>query len=55
MPLDEQKRIVQIIDESFNAINSTIENTERKLNNLRELKKSVLQKAFSGELEPKLN
>jgi type I restriction enzyme M protein len=51
MPLTEQKRIVSIIDEAFAAINTAKENAERKLNNLEELKKSVLQKAFSGELK----
>ena len=48
--LSEQQRIVSIIDESFEAIDKAIENTQKKLRDLEELKKSILNKAFAGEL-----
>jgi type I restriction enzyme S subunit len=47
---DEQRRLIRLMDE-FSARSVTIkENYIRKLKNLDELKKSILQKAFSGEL-----
>ena len=49
-PLLEQRRIVAILDEAFAAITKAKANTEKKINDLDELKKSILQKAFSGEL-----
>lgn len=50
-PLPEQKRIVTILDEVFENITKAKENAENKLANLEELKKSILQKAFDGELK----
>lgn len=49
-PLAEQKRILKILDEVFLKIEKAKENTAKKLSDLEELKKSVLKKAFSGEL-----
>jgi len=49
-PLQEQKRIVAILEEAFKGISKAIYNAEQKLANLEELKKSVLQKAFEGQL-----
>jgi len=46
----EQKRIVAILDGAFAGIDTAIANTEKKLTALAELKQSLLQKAFSGEL-----
>jgi len=46
----EQKRIVAILDGAFAGIDTAIANTEKTLANLAELKQSLLQKAFSGEL-----
>lgn len=48
--LDEQKRIVSILDEAFEGIDQAIRNTEKNLANLNELKQSILQKAFTGQL-----
>ena len=49
-PLAEQKRIVSILDEAFGAIAKAKENAERNLANAKELKQSILQKAFTGHL-----
>ena len=49
-PLAEQRRIVEILDEAFKAIAIAEANTKKKLENLTELKQSILEKAFSGEL-----
>ena len=50
LSISKQKEIVQ----TFYHINKNLENLEKKylkkLNNLEELKKSILQKAFAGEL-----
>jgi type I restriction enzyme S subunit len=49
-PLSEQKAIVQRLD-ALRAETQRLESIYRdKLLNLEELKKSILQKAFSGEL-----
>lgn len=49
-PLPEQRRLVAILDKSFAAIAKAKANAEKKINDLEELKKSILQKAFSGGL-----
>jgi type I restriction enzyme S subunit len=49
-PLPEQRRIVGILDEAFDGIAVAKANAERKLAALDELKKSLLDQAFSGEL-----
>jgi type I restriction enzyme S subunit len=51
-PVDknEQKKIVESIDNLICIRNSLVDNYQQKLQNLEELKKSILQKAFSGEL-----
>ena len=54
-PLSEQKRIVSIVDEAFEGIDRAIANTEKKLSALKELKQSILQKAFTGELTADTN
>lgn len=41
-PLDEQKRIVAILDEAFEGIDQAIRNTEKNLDNARELFDSYL-------------
>jgi len=46
-PLDEQKRIVAILDQAFEGIDKAIANTEQNLINARELFESVLQQAFT--------
>jgi len=48
--LEEQKRIVQILDESFERIAQAEAIYQRKLEALGELKQSILQKAFTGQL-----
>ena len=45
--LSEQQRIVAILDESFATIASAIENTEKNLQNVRELFESQLQSVFT--------
>jgi len=46
-PLPTQKRIVAILDEAFEAIDKTIANTEKNLQNARELFESYLNKVFT--------
>jgi type I restriction enzyme S subunit len=46
-PLDEQKRIVGILDEAFEGIDQAIRNTEKNLANARELFESYLNKIFT--------
>lgn len=45
-PLPEQKRIVSIIDEAFEAIDKAIENTQKNLQNAKELFESYLNEVF---------
>jgi type I restriction enzyme, S subunit len=49
-PLDEQKQIVHKLDELKSQTQSLESNYQQELDALDELKKSVLQKAFNGEL-----
>ncbi|WP_293129114.1 restriction endonuclease subunit S [Microcoleus sp. bin38.metabat.b11b12b14.051] len=57
-PLPEQKRIVAILDEAFEAIDRAIANTEKNLANARELFESYLNNVFTqkgdGWVEKKL-
>ncbi|CAM3401621.1 restriction endonuclease subunit S [Zobellia roscoffensis] len=48
--IENQKEIVLLIESLNNSIKTTIYNYSLKLNSLEELKKSILQKAFAGEL-----
>jgi type I restriction enzyme S subunit len=50
-PLDEQKRIVAILDEAFEGIDQAIRNTEKNLANARELFDSYLNKIFTQKGE----
>ncbi len=58
-PLPEQKRIVAILDEAFEAISRSIANTEKNLVNARELFNSYLNNVFTqkgdGWVEKKLS
>ncbi len=45
--LDEQRRIVEVLDRSFEAIEKAKENVEKNLQNAKELFDSYLQKVFS--------
>lgn len=47
-PLPEQKRIVKILDEVFEKIEKSKENTKKNLENSKELFESVLEKIFTG-------
>jgi type I restriction enzyme S subunit len=49
-PLAEQKRIVSILDEAFEGLDRARENAEANLKNASDLRQSLLQKAFAGEL-----
>jgi type I restriction enzyme S subunit len=57
-PLPEQKRIVAILDEAFEGIDSAIANTEKNLANTREIFESYLNTIFTqkgdGWVEKKL-
>ena len=57
-PLSEQKRIVAIVDQAFEAIDGAIENTKQNLVNARELFESYLNDVFDrkggGWVEKKL-
>jgi len=46
-PLQEQKRIVAILDDAFERIDTAIANTEKNLANARELYESYLGKSFT--------
>ena len=46
-PLPEQKRIIEILDEAFEAIDKAIANTEKNIKNAEELYKSTLNSVFS--------
>lgn len=48
--IEEQKKIVKELDSLSMDTNTVIKNYRKKLSDLEELKKSVLQKAFAGEL-----
>lgn len=47
-PLQEQQRIVSILDEAFTAIDKAKANTEQNLKNAKELFESELQRVFSN-------
>lgn len=49
-PLAEQKRIVELLNQAFEAIDSARENTEKKLAVLASLEASFLHRAVSGNL-----
>jgi type I restriction enzyme S subunit len=49
-PLDEQRRIVGILDEAFEDIANARSITEKKLATLNEMRTSLLYHAFAGEL-----
>jgi len=49
--LNEQKKIAKIIEEQVSEIKKLETIYQQKLKDLEELKKSILQKAFNGELE----
>lgn len=48
-PLEEQRRIVAVLDEAFAAISTATANLERELSLMGDLKESLLRKAFAGE------
>lgn len=50
LKIEEQKRIVNEIDKLSEQTKQLEKHYKQKLKNLEELKKSILQKAFSGEL-----
>ena len=52
-PIEEQKEIVETLNIMDNHVKSLLSSYEEELKNLEELKKSILQKAFSGELTNK--
>lgn len=49
-PLAEQKHIVAILDEAFDGLDCARANIEKNLVDLNNLRQSLLQKAFFGEL-----
>lgn len=51
--LEKQKEIVETLDILDNHVQSLLVSYEQELKNLDELKKSILEKAFSGELTNK--
>ena len=52
-PIEKQKEITETLDILDNHIQSLLVSYEEELKNLEELKKSILQKAFEGELTNK--
>lgn len=51
--LDEQNKVIQTLDLINDCHKSFLKNYMKKVNDLEELKKSILYKAFSGELTQK--
>lgn len=49
-PVDEQKRILKILDEVSDGLLIVKNNTKQKLVSVEELKNSILKKAFNAEL-----
>lgn len=49
-PVDEQKRLLKILDEVTGDVSVVKRNTKKKLDSLEELKNSILRKAFNAEL-----
>ena len=49
--LKEQEAIIEVVDSIAENIQRLKDIYQRKINDLEELKKSILQKAFAGELE----
>ncbi len=54
-PLSEQEEIVEVLDKAFAAIDQAKANIEQNIANAKELFKSLLQKAFAGELTSQIN
>ena len=52
-PLELQNKIVQTLEQTFESIDLAEANVEKKLEKLKELKNSVLQKAFTEGLTSK--
>ncbi len=50
MPLDDQRMIVSVVDDLRSQASQLESLYQQKLDNLTELKQSILQKAFTGEL-----
>ncbi|WOB69274.1 restriction endonuclease subunit S [Microcystis aeruginosa] len=48
--IEEQKRIVEILDKAFEGIAQAEANIRQKLEAIAELKQSILEKAFTGQL-----
>ena len=48
--VEDQKKIAQKLEEVFKLINQAKEKTEQKLDDLGELKQSILKRALEGEL-----
>lgn len=51
--INEQKRVFQLLDELESQTNFIIKQYQNQLYNVEDLKKSILQKAFAGELTEK--
>ena len=49
-PLEEQQRIVVILDEAFEGLDRARAHAEANLLNIADLRRSILQRAFAGEL-----
>ena len=49
-PIEEQREIVSLLDSLYSTNIRVLHNYQTKLDSLDELKKSILQKAFAGEL-----
>jgi type I restriction enzyme S subunit len=52
-PLDEQRRIVEILDQSLSRLDSTTASVSHKKFSIRALRRSLINNAFSGELGTK--
>ena len=49
-PLEEQRRIVAVLDEAFEGLDRACAHAKTNLEDLHDLRQSLLQRAFAGEL-----
>jgi len=51
-PIEEQKKIVEFLDDNINTVNSLYNNIQKQIETLKEYKKSIITKAVTKGLNP---
>ncbi|MCK4768550.1 MAG: restriction endonuclease subunit S, partial [Desulfobacula sp.] len=54
-PFEEQKKIVEFVEEKFSVMNEVETEIEKNLKRADRLRQSILKKAFTGKLVPQIN